>query len=314
MSTDSSLTDRRESFRCPVADSRQGCVLQVGDTRLPGRLVDESAGGFSVLVQRPLGLVLDVGQTAELGSDSGWFKVRLMHVAEAEPPEGGDAKSSEEEPSSWCRLGLLRVRDIPPDEPMVSVFVRDRCCGLQQWFPSHSLLTASSLLLVLAMIAVPLGLVAINWQAERSVPANNSGGTGFAANRSGFGSSEFVFPGGGEALQGPRAKGKERLGQSRDRLPGNAALIPPEVARHLHLTKDQQEQIRHLENAMAEAIRKLRLDSGLQGDTWRHNVERRDELLDQSRRQARKLLTEEQCAQWETLFAEPPQTEQAPAR
>ena len=313
MSTDSSLADRRESFRCPVADSRQGCVLQVGDNSLPARLLDESAGGFSVLVESPLGLALDVGQTAELGNDSGWFRVRVMHVMEVEPPEG-DAKNFEGEPRSWFRLGLLREREIPPDEPSVSVFVRNRSVGLQQWFPSHGLFGVSGLLLALAMIAVPLGLVAMSWQAEPSVPANNSGGTGFAADWPGFDRRKFVFPSGGEALQGPRAKGKERLGQPPNRLPGGAVLILPEVARHLRLTKDQQEKLRHLENATAEAMQKLRLNSSLQNDAWQHNMKRREELLDQARRQARELLTEEQRAQWETLFAEPPPTEQAPAR
>ena len=106
MSTANCPSDRRGSFRCPVADSRMGCVLQVGAKRVPGRLLNESAGGFSVLVGGPLDLGVD--QTAELHSDSGWFEVQVAHVMEASPPEGGDAKSSEEEPGPWFRLGLRR--------------------------------------------------------------------------------------------------------------------------------------------------------------------------------------------------------------
>ena len=89
MSTANSLTDQRKSFRCPVADSRMECVLQIGATRVPGRLLNESAGGFSVLVDGPLSLGVD--QTAELHNDSGWFEVRVVHVMEVSPPEGGAA-------------------------------------------------------------------------------------------------------------------------------------------------------------------------------------------------------------------------------
>jgi hypothetical protein len=290
-----------------------GCVLQVGAKRVPGRLLNESAGGFSVLVGGPLDLGVD--QTAELHSDSGWFEVQVAHVMEASPPEGGDAKSSEEEPGPWFRLGLRRLREIPPDEPSISVFAEDRCVGLRPSCPLGSLFMAPGLLLVAAMIALPLGMAAMIWHAGQSVPANDSGRVGFELNPSGFSESESVFPSRGDEMpQVPAAKGKEMRREPLDRLPRNVALIPPEVARHLHLTKDQQEQILRLENATAEALHKLSPDSSLQIDEWRRIVERRAELLDQARRQVLKLLTEEQRAQWKTLFAEPPQIGQAPAQ
>ena len=42
--------DQRKSFRCTVADTCQRCELKVGSHLLPARLLDESAGGFAVLV------------------------------------------------------------------------------------------------------------------------------------------------------------------------------------------------------------------------------------------------------------------------
>ena len=291
VNTNNSMADRRGSFRCPVADSRQGCMLQVGAERLPARLLDESAGGFSVLVERPAGLVLDVGQTVQLQSDSGWFEVRVVRVVEAEPPDGNDAQHSEDGPGSWFRLGLLRLHEIPPDQPSVSVFVSNRYFGLQSWYPSGSLLTATGLLLVLAMLAIPLGLVAMVWHDGQPMPGTTL--AALKARRTGGASARTIRD--PQRRAGP-ARGKETAWQSPhliagDRGPDCAGELPALPAP----TRDQQQQLRHLQNATAEALRKLSLD-WVAHSKWRQNVERRTELVRPVRGEARKLLTEEQRA------------------
>jgi hypothetical protein len=76
-------SNQRLSFRCTVADTRQRCELRIGADVLPATLLDESAGGFGVLVERLAGL--EVNQTAELRTDTGWSLVRVVHLSEANP-------------------------------------------------------------------------------------------------------------------------------------------------------------------------------------------------------------------------------------
>jgi hypothetical protein len=98
--------DLRRSFRCPVADANQSCQLKVGSQFLPVTLQDESAGGFSVLVDRPLHL--KINETAELQTSAGRFEVSVVHVTHVPPPEGlPPAELGRRGP--WFRLGLLRL-------------------------------------------------------------------------------------------------------------------------------------------------------------------------------------------------------------
>ncbi len=305
MSTANPSNDRRESFRCPIEEPRERSVLRVGANTLPCRLLDESAGGFSVLLDGPVDLGAD--QIAELHSDAGSFEVRVIHATDAAPLKDGDTNDSQEESASRFRVGLLRLREIPPDEPSLAVFARNRRLESQPSCAADRLHQASSLLLLLAMVALPLGLVAMIWYAGRSVAANTSDDAEFAPSPSGFGMREFVVPSGAdEALQGPTAKGRETLRESADRLWKNVALIPPEAARHLHLTEDQQEKIHRLENVTAEAIHLLNPDPKSHVQDWRNIVERRAAVLDHARTEVLKLLTDQQRAQLDGVFAEPP--------
>lgn len=120
MSSTDTNTDLRGSFRCPVAESRQHCVLHVGGERYPGRLLDESAGGFAVLLDKQP--AVEVAQTALLQTDSGCFQVRVMYMAEALPPLGSRLPESDA-PTQWYRLGLGRMGDaLPEQEPMASKY------------------------------------------------------------------------------------------------------------------------------------------------------------------------------------------------
>lgn len=73
-----SETNRRTSFRAVRSEVRQG-TLRCGRDRLTVRILDESAGGFSVCAEEALGLSAD--SEAELWIDNGdVWRVRIKHL------------------------------------------------------------------------------------------------------------------------------------------------------------------------------------------------------------------------------------------
>ena len=166
MSSTDTNTDLRGSFRCPVAESRQHCVLHVGGELHPGRLLDESAGGFAVLLDKQPNV--EVAQTALLQTDSGYFQVRVMYMAEAPTPLGSRLPESDV-PTQWFRLGLGRLGDaLPEQEPMVSKFakrfgLRKRdAADAKGWFPWPSFV------LTCAAVVVPLCLIGLFWHSTHA--------------------------------------------------------------------------------------------------------------------------------------------------
>jgi hypothetical protein len=95
--------DDRKSYRYPMPKARQSCELKVGDDLLPAVLLDESKGGFAILIDRLNGL--KSGKKAELHTDMGWFKVRIVYIKSAERPAYSDPSSD-----CWFRLGLRKAR------------------------------------------------------------------------------------------------------------------------------------------------------------------------------------------------------------
>ena len=322
MNTTDSLGEQRSSFRCPVAESRRQCALRIGKERMPAWLIDESAGGFSVLVDRPPNL--EAEQTVLLQIDSGWFNVRVRSIVEVPPPEDCEVVESEE-PTEWFRLGLQRLGDVVPlEEPSVSLFVGDLCSLLRQLSPSNGWMMVSGFFLALATMSILLGLVGMLWYADRSedgqavsmsdpwasfskrrpernplpiIPLPNEGLAAHSQN-------DFSVGRTGE----PNAFGPKAEGDLRNlvwRLPGPTALGLPEVVRRLRLTEKQQGQIQQLIDAMAENIRKLDLDPRLRGAERWQIKQLRDTLLDHYLRRALDLLTPEQQAEWKKLHDEP---------
>src|SRR5512140_1928238 len=94
MSTERPSHEQRASFRCIVPEARQYCELKIGADLLPARLVDESAGGFSVVVGRPPGVI--VNEIAELHTDSGSFAVHVVRIASVVASESEDAATDNE--------------------------------------------------------------------------------------------------------------------------------------------------------------------------------------------------------------------------
>ncbi len=99
--------DERKSRRSRVQQGRQSCELKVGADLLPALLVDESRGGFAVLIDRLEGL--KSGKRVKLRTDMGWFKVRVIYVKKAARPAHADSNSD-----CWFRLGLKKARSFLP--------------------------------------------------------------------------------------------------------------------------------------------------------------------------------------------------------
>lgn len=344
MSTPDLLCDQRSSFRCLVAESRRQCALRIGEKTLPAWLINESVGGFSVLVDRPPNL--EAEQTALLQTDSGWFKVRVMSVVEVPPPEDCDIVKSKE-PTEWFRLGLQRLGDaVPLDGPSISPFADDFRFRLWQLSPSNGWMLASGVLLVLAAMSVPLGLAGMLLNSRRSedgnavsvneprasfseresndgwLPAEGFGGgfqavsPGFDKNDSAFGDiARSLLDFSGDRTGEPNAfgpKSEEDLCNLVRRLPGPTALALPEVVWRLRLTEKQQGLIQQLIDAMVEATRKLDLDPLLRGaERWKIK-QLRDKLHDDFFSRAIDLLTPEQQTEWKNLHDEPT-VKQSPA-
>ena len=83
--------------------ARQSCELKVGTGVVPALLVDESRGGFAILIDRLEGLKR--GKKAKLHTDMGWFVVRIVYIRKAARPSGSDSKCD-----TWFRVGLRKAR------------------------------------------------------------------------------------------------------------------------------------------------------------------------------------------------------------
>ena len=94
--------DDRRSCRCMVPQARQSCELKVGANVLPASLIDESEGGFAVLIDCLDGL--KSGKKVKLHTNMVWFTVRIVYVNKAAGPAHADPKCD-----SWFRLGLKKA-------------------------------------------------------------------------------------------------------------------------------------------------------------------------------------------------------------
>jgi hypothetical protein len=94
--------DQRKSSRQAVPSSRQPCELKIGANVISAVLVNESQGGFGVLVSSLEGV--KIGKKVQLRIDAGWFTVRVVYINKAAPPQKTDVKCD-----VWFRLGLKKA-------------------------------------------------------------------------------------------------------------------------------------------------------------------------------------------------------------
>jgi hypothetical protein len=319
----------RKSFRCAAVGARQCCELKVGLQVTPAKLVDESAGGFSVLACLPT--VVTVNQTLQIHTNGGWFNVRVIHVQEVLLREEPDVETAEQGP--WFRLGLRRLGEVAmPDPAALSQPTGHLRFGLGLWRVPNGLPVMLGLLLAVVAIALPLGLMSIGWNAglskamgllkwgdslaepvepSESLPSapqpdstrqpteaspSFSGSNDSGRSRSAFNGSAARPSSGRSQPSGASFASAQELKDFLHRLPGAAALALPEVVQQLQLTADQQEQVRQLVEATSQAMRSL-------GESQQRQQvsQQRTQLLDQARREAIAILTTPQRAKWEKL-------------
>jgi hypothetical protein len=94
--------DERRSRRCPVPPDRQACELKIGSALLSAYLLNESEGGFCVVIDRLE--ELKTGDKVTIQTDAGTFTVRIVHIQQIVPPDGAPADSD-----SWFRLGVKKA-------------------------------------------------------------------------------------------------------------------------------------------------------------------------------------------------------------
>ncbi len=340
MVADDSARDRRTAFRCPVVAARSPCTLQVGESQLPARLLDESTGGFGVLVENPP--ALSVGQAARLLTDSGWFEVRVTHIAEAAAPEGKKTDGSER-PSSWFRLGLLRLGEhMPAARYSRSLLVRSLFSRFSRERPP-----ATPLLIFCSLLTLATVLIWAGWRsffpgpetsgAERRAsssdadfilpvrePSNGTAsktpseprpidGSGFESRASrdadpsfdpyDVGDSLFGFS--GDAAPTPKQSdpnSADDLGDLIGRLTGAASRPLSDMAKGLHLSDRQQAAIHRIVGGTNAEMQSLDREAAAKALDPHQLAGRRDKLLDDCRRQTLDLLTPQQRAQWDKLL------------
>lgn len=262
------LLTRRKSYRCPEPNAEFDSELRTAQDCYPVTVLDESSGGFGVLVEGPIPLKPD--DSAWLRHRSGWSEVRVVHVgpeksSEDESPEGRKASPPR------TRLGLKRLRELEvPDDLPRSPWAA--LCDLRAhmvWILSSTLRTAvGGVIFALLVVGIPALVLATLFTGGRSVvnqmlPESHwnqrlgeSSGAGKSRPARRFGAGSATAPSTGR--QSPRAARSE---PGPDSPPGHAAAagrgIPgsrPARSASALVPESMRETIRRLPGASAFAV------------------------------------------------------------
>jgi hypothetical protein len=318
--------DQRKSFRCAVVADRRFCELKIGETVSPAKLVDESAGGFSVLVQFPTAPATD--QPIEIHTVGGWYHARIVHVQESKPED--DEASEGTDSGTWFRLGLHRLGEVTmPDRFSLSRLVEKFFPGSGQWRVPSGVPMVLGLLFAVLMIALSFAVIRSPWRpwkeegvkqwhapAAPSTPPStppsappSTPSVDVLQPRSQPASTEgfSLFSGRSQDRKPLHVAGLKPIDSLR-KLPGADSLMLPDMVKHLELTADQQQRIRQLIAMTSQAVRNL--DLQMSGRQRQEIFSQRTRLLEQARREALQLLNEQQRAEWKKLTR--PETDAEP--
>ncbi len=117
---------------------------------MPARVLDESAGGFAVQVDQPVGY--RVGATLLFQFADAWMEVRVVNVQPLEKRNRPDGKAP-------TRINLARLRDVPAPVGEDAALSWDRLRSMMVPMMSSGTPMLTNLILVAGISVVSLGLV-----------------------------------------------------------------------------------------------------------------------------------------------------------
>jgi hypothetical protein len=306
--------NQRQSYRFPINDAQRNCVLRVGEKLVPGLLLDESVGGFGVLVGRQLDF--SASPSVELRTADGWFVTEAARAVEVAPPEK-ILPFMAKEPGPWFELGLSRRGEVAVEQPAPPASKSP----FRRWFyarmPSSGTLMVLGIVLVASLVVTPVGFSLIAWYTRCQRPEAGSRNAEWTAK--GMSSPSPRWP---PDRQNPHRRGnRSALGKSADKMPelpptslsnarraeirkmpGATPFISPDLVKDLQLTPAQQEKIRQIVDDTDGLVLQAQADGRLH-DLPQEEIDRqRDQLLAASRHRAIRVLTKEQRLQWAEII------------
>jgi hypothetical protein len=146
--------ERRETYRCQLGDSRRRGRLKWNEREFATDVLDESAGGFAILIQGPA--PCEIGQSMWLELESHGIEVRLVN---SQPYEDATLRSPGESKSEvFTRLGLMRLNELPAEMKRESIFSWRAFTGLLASLKIFGRLVARALILALLAFSVGVGV------------------------------------------------------------------------------------------------------------------------------------------------------------
>jgi hypothetical protein len=276
--------ENRQSRRFAVGDVVAGELILADRSRLPVRLIDQSADGFAVLTHGPP--PLGRGDVVQFQTDDFLCEVRVAHMTEIRlGNEDGDKSDSE----VLFHLGLKRLRDLSiasDEQQQRGRQIRWRV--VPQGFHSSLPAIILGMLAVAVILAVFFGILrsSPSAQPEAKSPIDPPVATGNAlAKRDALSNQAESSKGPTPAPPRPSVA-LDLKPDDLKRLPGALPFVIDGVARELQLRDAQLEAIRHIIDDTDQTIAK--------------NEESRA-LLDASRQRVLGLLDPQQRRRWAAM-------------
>lgn len=302
--------DRRRGCRFVSADPRFDSVLLVGRREIPAGIVDESSGGFCILVGQAAGV--EVEAVVRLRTKTGCYEVRVANIQRV---SNDDQPPSEVQPEAY-RLGLQRLRELEIGPPEIAK--PSWLATYQHMMPGGTMVGVLVFILAL-VVAAPLTVAGLmfGWDKMGVEQLVDWAGSAMARDNAASAprSSKRAHPAerpADETSQSSAAVARDTssadrpnqadLEQFRIMLahsPGADALLLPEVARRLTLTPSQRQQLQALSQATRQALDQL--DQRAKTDSRQERTRKRDVLFGEARKQALRVLTPQQRSRWEAL-------------
>ena len=308
--------EQRRWFRFAAANTEPWGELKIAGSRLPVRLLDESANGYAVIADSCPEIQVD--DQAELRTSRGRFEVGVSHVTSL------DAVPDDPAPPP-VRIGLAVIRELTPAAPELSVGWRQ---GLwHALWPSYGDvgIPLGGIVFVALVVGLPVVAIALVFEPHGPLVRQCVAWTNTAMNQwlsGGAGSRPELpaLPPGSSAAGpaspapatpaalAPAASTATTFGSATQEsdadvlatvrgMRGASPFVLPAVVRALNLTEAQQEQIHRIHQLASEAVAAL-------GHSLQTAGRRAGEILDQARKEVLRILDDQQRAQWSELESE----------